>query len=412
MIAETNSNLSLAASRFSSDGYLDFMTAMESRDAVTRGDSPESVSRAKNRFTVTAGQGLAEGWGQLNISGSMQNYWNREGSEKQFQVGYSNQYQRLSYSISANRSYSSLGNNQNNYLLSFSLPLGREDRMHTPQLRTDLSHDSSGRYGQQVSITGTAGEQSQMGYAVTAMNANQGVGTSGSVSGSYNNSATAVNGSYGTGKGYRSMAAGMSGTVIGHSGGVTLTPYTSETYALVEAKGAEGSGVSSYQNVTIDSRGYALVPYLNAYQLNDVSIDPKGSSANVELDNTRQRVVPHAGAVVKVKYETKKGTPILIDATYLGEPLIFGAEVFDSKDNSVGSVGQGGQVHARVAQDKGQLTVKWGEGRAMQCSLGYRLIPQAKSNAQNAIQQFNSVCQPSAAQPHNSSDKTLVYSGS
>lgn len=170
--------------------------------------------------------------------------------------------------------------------------------------------------------------------------------------------------------------------------------------------------MSSYQNVTIDSRGYALVPYLNAYQLNDVSIDPKGSSANVELDNTRQRVVPHAGAVVKVKYETKKGTPILIDATYLGEPLIFGAEVFDSKDNSVGSVGQGGQVHARVAQDKGQLTVKWGEGRAMQCSLGYRLIPQAKSNAQNAIQQFNSVCQPSAAQPHNSSDKTLVYSGS
>ncbi|MBC3220892.1 fimbria/pilus outer membrane usher protein [Serratia fonticola] len=107
----------------------------------------------QNRFTVTAGQGLAESWGQLNISGSMQNYWNREGSEKQFQVGYSNQYQRLSYSISANRSYSSLGNNQNNYLLSFSLPLGREDRMHTPQLRTDLSHDSSGRYGQQVSIT-------------------------------------------------------------------------------------------------------------------------------------------------------------------------------------------------------------------------------------------------------------------
>jgi outer membrane usher protein len=412
VIAETNSNLSLAASRFSSDGYLDFMTAMESRDAVTRGDSPESVSRAKNRFTVTAGQGLSEDWGQLNISGSMQNYWNREGSEKQFQVGYSNQYQRLSYSISANRSYSSLGNNQNNYLLSFSLPLGREDRAHTPQLRTDLSHDSSGRYGQQVSITGTAGEQSQLGYAVTAMNANQGVGTSGSVSGSYNNSATVVNGSYGTGKGYNSMAAGMSGTVIGHSGGVTLTPYTSETYALVEAKGAEGASVSSYQNVTIDSRGYALVPYLNAYQLNDVSIDPKGSAANVELDNTRQRVAPHAGAVVKVKYETKKGTPILIDATYLSEPLIFGAEVFDSKGNSVGSVGQGGQVHARVAQDKGQLTVKWGEERVMQCSLGYRLIPQAKSNAQNAIQQFNSVCQPSAAQPHNSSDKTLVYSGS
>lgn len=170
----------------------------------------------------------------------MQNYWNREGSEKQFQVGYSNQYQRLSYSISANRSYSSLGNNQNNYLLSFSLPLGREDRMHTPQLRTDLSHDSSGRYGQQVSITGTAGEQSQLGYAVTAMNANQGMGSSGSVSGSYNNSATAVNGSYGTGKGYSSMAAGMSGTVIGHSGGVTFTPIPRRLMPWLKPKGRRG----------------------------------------------------------------------------------------------------------------------------------------------------------------------------
>ncbi|MHA7848219.1 fimbria/pilus outer membrane usher protein [Serratia sp. D1N4] len=418
VITETNSNLALAASRFSTEGYLDFMTAMESRDAVARGDSPESVLRAKNRFTVTAGQELAQGWGQLYVSGTMQNYWNKTGSEKQFQVGYSNQYKKLTYGISANRSYSSLAGDQNNYLLSFSLPLGRDDKAHTPQLRTDLSQDSNGRHGQQVSMAGTAGVDSQFGYAVTAMNANQGVGASGSVSGSYSNPATALNGSYSTGKGYHSMAAGMSGTVIGHSGGVTLTPYTSETYALVEAKGAEGAKVSSYQNVTIDSRGYALVPYLNAYQLNDVSIDPKGAAADVELDNTRQRVVPHAGAVVKVKYDAKQGTPLLINATYQGEPLIFGAEVFDSKGNSVGAVGQGGQLYARVAQERGQLLVKWGEERGMQCSVNYLLMPQAKSSVQSAIQQFNSVCQTSTAQnalgqlAHNSSDKSLAQSGS
>ncbi|MFC0227475.1 fimbria/pilus outer membrane usher protein [Serratia aquatilis] len=417
VIPETNSNLSLAASRFSSEGYLDFMTAMESRDAVAKGDSPWAVSRAKNRFTVTAGQGLAEGWGQLNLSGSVQNYWNKEGSEQQFQVGYSNQFQRLTYNISANRSYSSLGGNQNNYLLSFTLPLGRNDRVNTPQLRTDLAKDSSGRYGQQISITGAAGKESQLGYAVTAMNANQGVGNSGSLSGSYSNSSTALNGSYSKGKGYNSVAAGLSGTVIGHSGGVTLTPYTSETYALVEAKGAEGASVSPYQNVTVDSRGYAVVPYLNAYQLNDVSIDPKGSAADVELDNTMQRVAPHAGAVVKVKYEIKKGTPILINATHQGEPLSFGAEVFDGNGNSVGSVGQGGQIYARVAQDAGQLLVKWGEDRELQCRLGYRLMPQTQSSTQRTIQQFNSACQSGTPQivtgqvVHNSSDKPLVSSG-
>ncbi|WP_337264987.1 MULTISPECIES: fimbria/pilus outer membrane usher protein [unclassified Serratia (in: enterobacteria)] len=394
MISETNSNLSLAAYRFSTDGYMDFMTAMQTRDTVARGYSPDSIWRAKNRFTVTAGQGLAEGWGQLYVSGSIQNYWNKEGTEKQYQVGYNNHYKNLSYGISANRSYSSLGTTQTNYLLSFSLPLGRNDQIHTPQLRMDLSHDSSGRNGQQATLSGTAGADNQFNYGVTAMNANQGVGSSGSLSANYRSPFTAMSGTYSTGKGYQSVSAGLYGTVIGHSGGVTLTPYTSDTFALVEAKGAKGASVSSYPGVRIDSFGYAVVPYLNAYQMNEVSIDPNGMPADVELDNTSQKVAPYSGAVVKVKYDSKRGTPILIMATYQGEPVPFGANVVDEKGNSVGSVGQGGQMYARVAEEKGLLRIIWGEDNGMQCSLRYRLMPQVKDLKQPIMQRFDSICQP------------------
>lgn len=392
MISETNSNLSLAAYRFSTDGYMDFMTAMQTRDVVAQGYSPDSISRAKNRLTVTAGQGLPENWGQLYISGSLQNYWNKDGSEKQYQMGYNNRYKNLSYGLGVNRSFSSLGTSQTNYLLSFSLPLGSNDRAHTPQLRMDLSHDSSGRYGQQATVSGSAGAESQFGYGVTAMNANQGQGSSGSLNGNYRTPATALSGTYSTGKGYQSVSAGMNGTVIAHSGGVTFTPYMSDTFALVEAKGAEGAKVSSYPGVSIDSRGYAIVPYLNPYQMNEVSIDPKGTMAGVELDNTSQKVAPYSGAVVKLKYNTKQGTPILVNATYQGEPVPFGADIFDGKGNSVGSVGQGGQLYARVMQDKGQLRVTWGEGSQMQCMVSYMLMPQAKNRADSAIQTFNSVC--------------------
>ncbi|WP_431225430.1 fimbria/pilus outer membrane usher protein [Serratia sp. L9] len=410
LISETNSNLSLAAYRFSTNGYMDFMTAMQTRDAVAQGYSPDWISRAKNRFTVTAGQGLPENWGQLYISGSVQNYWNKEGSEKQYQVGYNNRYKSLSYGLSANRSYSSLGMTQTNYLLSFSLPLGSSGQSHTPQLRLDLAHDTSGRTGQQVAVSGTAGQENQFSYGVTAMNANQGIGSSGSVSGNYRSPVAALSSTYSTGKGYQSASAGINGTVIGHAGGVTFTPYTSDTFALVEAKGAEGASVSSYPGVRIDSRGYALVPYLNPYQMNDVSIDPKGTSSNVELDNTSQKVAPYSGAVVKVKYTTKQGTPILINATYQGEPLSFGADVFDSKGNSVGSVGQGGQLYARVAQEKGQLRVKWGEGSEMQCTVSYMMMPQAKGQKQSQIQQFNSTC--SALGDNTPAEKRLANSGS
>lgn len=61
-----------------------------------------------------------------------------------------------------------------------------------------------------------------------------------------------------------------------------------------------------------------MVPYLNPYQMNEISIDPKGTAADVELDNTSQKVAPYSGAVVKLKYNTKQGTAILVNATYQG----------------------------------------------------------------------------------------------
>ncbi|MEB6622477.1 fimbria/pilus outer membrane usher protein [Enterobacter roggenkampii] len=392
LINETNSNVSLAAYRFSTDGYMDFMTAMQTRDAVQHGLSPDAIWRAKNRMTLTYGQGLPGDWGQLYASGSVQNYWNKDGTDEQYQLGYNNRYKQLTWGLSASRSFSSYGSQQTNYLLSFSLPLGRNDQLHTPQLRTDLSYDTSGRTGQQMTVSGTAGEDSQYSYGVTAMHANQGAGTSGTLSGNYRSQVSSLNAAISTGSGYRSTSAGMSGTVVGHSGGVTFTPYTSDTFALVEAKGAEGAKVTSYPGVRIDSRGYAVVPYLNPYQMNDVSIDPKGMSDQAELVSTSQKTAPYSGAVVKMKYDTKRGTAVLINATWKGQPVPFGADVMDSKGNVVGSVGQGGQIYARVASDKDQLLVKWGEGKVTQCTLGYQLMPAPKAKTGTHLQQFVSVC--------------------
>ncbi|MFW5402833.1 fimbria/pilus outer membrane usher protein, partial [Yersinia sp. 1252 StPb PI] len=58
VITETNSNLSVAAHRFSTQGYLDFATAMQTLDAERQGYDANSIYRAKNRLTVTANQGL------------------------------------------------------------------------------------------------------------------------------------------------------------------------------------------------------------------------------------------------------------------------------------------------------------------------------------------------------------------
>lgn len=395
VVNETNSSLSLAAYRFSTSGYMDFMTAMQTRERMAQGEGENTVPRAKNRLTFSISQGLTSGWGQLYVSGSVQDYWNGQGSDKQYQLGYSNSYKAVTYGLSMTRSQASNGRAQNSFLLNFSLPLGRRDNAGTPQLRLGLAHDSNGATNQQATISGNLGADSRFSYGLSAMNANRN-GASGSANGQYRSQSTLISGAYSAGKGYRSASAGLSGTVVGHAGGVSFSSYGSETFALVEAKGAEGAGVSSYPGVAVDAHGYALVPYLSPYQLNEIILDPKGAASDVELDETTRKVAPNSGALVKVKYTTRKGTPILIETASAGVPAPFGAEVLDSGGSVVGAVGQGGVVYARVGQDKGQLRVRWGNEGDKQCSLSYMLMPQ-KKGVQPALQRFQVPCRPGAA---------------
>jgi outer membrane usher protein len=392
IINETNSNLSLAAYRFSTDGYMDFMTAMQTRDTLARSYGANTIWRAKNRLTATASQGLPRGWGQFYISSLVQSYWNKNGTNQQLQVGYNNNSGAMSYSLSVNRTYSGIGDSQNNYMLNLSFPLGRRDQANVPQMRMALNHDTRGNTSEQLGVSGSAGEEHQFSYGATAMNANKGTGASGSLNGQYRSPMTAMSGTVGTGDDYQNASAGLSGSIVAHPGGVTLTPYNSDTLAVVQAKGAEGASVSGYPGVRVDRWGHAVVPYLNPYQMNEMSIDPKGTSNDVELDSTTQKVAPYSGAVVMLKYNTKRGTPLLILATVNGNPVPFGADVLDANGNNVGSVGQGGQIYARVADERGNLRVTWGDGPQMQCQVGYILPPTQKGKKQTEIQQFTSTC--------------------
>lgn len=395
VVTETRSNFSLAAYRFSTNGYMDFMTAMETRNAVQHGYNADNIRRAKNRFTLSFSQGLPADWGQLYLSSSLQDYWNANEQDEQYQLGYNNRYKNVSYGVSVGRTYSSLSKKNDTILASVSFPLGGGNDSYTPQMRLQVNNDSSGRLGEQASVSGSAGQEYQFNYGVTAMNQNQGIGASSSLNAQYRAPFTSMSGTYSSGKGYQAQSVGLSGEMVAHSGGLTFSPYQSDTFALVEAKGAQGAAVSGYPGIHIDHWGYALVPYLNPYQLNDISIDPKGTSGDVELENTEQKVAPYSGAVVKLKYGAKIGTPILITATVNGQPVPFGATVYDEEENVVGAVGQGGQIYARVANERGQLNVKWSDV-ASSCNISYRLMPGIKGRTSTDIQKFSSVCSPNS----------------
>jgi outer membrane usher protein FimD/PapC len=102
------------------------------------------------------------------------------------------------------------------------------------------------------------------------------------------------------------------GAVVAHPGGLTLANYLGDTIAVVEAKDAAGARVTNASGVRIDSRGYAVVPYLSPYALNTVEIDPKGIPLDVELKATGQQIAPRANSVVMVRFPTSRGRSAII----------------------------------------------------------------------------------------------------
>lgn len=379
MIQQTGSNISVAAYRFSTEGYMDFMSAMQLRETLNNNDRQIELYRPKSRLGLTASQRLPEGWGNIYASLYQQDYWNQRGSDRQYQFGYNNHIGRVNYSLSASRNRNGEGDFETRYMLTMSIPFSGNGPFS--QMSINLNRDNDGRMREQMGLSGTALENNALSYSLSVANSNKGGSGSSAFNSSLRTPVTTLQAAAGAGKNYHNYSLGMNGTAVMHGGGITLSPYTADTVALVEAEGAKGVAVSSYPGVTIDRFGYAVVPYLNAWQMNEISLDPKGLPDDVELNLTSQKVAPYSGAVVKLSYGTTVGTPALIvleDNTRVP----FGADVFDRNRNVVGVVGQGRRIFVRLPEQSGQLNVRWGKAPHQQCVINYQLPnrDKAKSN--------------------------------
>lgn len=385
LISDTQSNIALAAYRFSSRGYMDFAQAMEYQ-SWQRGETVNAglLYRTRNRYSLTLSQGMGEDRGTISLTGLAQNYWDHTSSDMQYQIGYSNRWRRLGYSLTATRNRSQEGSMQSSWLVSFSLPLGSERPV---SLNASLSRDSGGSIAEQVSLGGTAGDQQQLGWGVSSTHSSQ-TGSTGSVSGRYLSPWTTASASAGAGRDSRILSTGLSGAVVAHPHGVTLTPYTSDTWVVVSAPGAAGAEVSSYPGLQLDRWGNAVMPATMPYQRNAVRLDPKKLSGNTELESTMQSVVPRSGAVVVARFATQQGYALLLTPARGEEGLPFGAVVTEADGSQAGMVGQGGMVYARVINNSGRLFVTQATaGKASTC-----VIPYSTTDGPEPMQQVTYSC--------------------
>jgi len=379
-LQDTDTDFSLAMLRYATRDYFEPVQAFRLRDAIRRNTAHDAWDgKRRHQFSINVNQALPGPWGMLSLSGSVQDYWHRNNRDVQYSIGYGRSIGRVHVSVNATRSRNTYaGRWDNQYLLSLAVPLGAGSPVH---LHSSITRRPDG-VGMQHSISGTIGRNHDSQYGVYASaDKNRGQGTTGS--GGVNLSTTtpyarlSASASAGAGNSQQ-FGLNASGGVVFFKDGAVFTPELGETVAIVQAKDAAGANVMSARSVQLDGHGHAVVPYLQPYRENSVTLDPKGVSADVTLTNVNQKVVPTHGAVVLLEYQTQHGYAVLVrlrrpdtNPDSVGVP--FAAGVFDAQDQNVGYVAQGQQALVRVDQMQGELRVRWGQGDDEQCRFDYDL---------------------------------------
>ena len=362
-IHQTNTNFSLAAYRYSTSGYFSFSDAVQYQNQLNRQDSAGELPaddrsfRQRSTFNVNINQRLGGDYGSVYLAGTLRDYWGGQGSTREYQTGYANNWQDINYTISAARvSYSQSNNsvsdnNRNNneetrVNLTLSVPFTLSGNK---VYLTANSMTEQGRYrNSNIGLSGAAGKSNALNYNVNL--AHQPVtGTTISTSAAYRTAPVTLNASYSESGQYRQLGAGATGSLVAWSGGVLTANQPGETFAIVNVPGTANAIVNNDNNITTDTQGRVLVPYLSAYRKNAIILDASQAPENAaELMGNVQDIVPYAGAVTLINFKTDARQEFYLRAVrHNGKPLPFGTEVTDGQHNSIGYVGQNSLIYIR-----------------------------------------------------------------
>lgn len=372
-IAATDTSIAMAAYRYSTDGYLTLNEAARLRQDLGDGLDGQTVARQRSRLDLTVNQRLGERGGALYASGSSMNYWNLRQRRTNYSVGYSNTAGLLSYSVSAQRSLErnlfggSEARQTNSINFNLSMPLGVAPS--APRFNGSMARASDGGNDLRAGVTGSFGQDRQGSYSASASrNGSRSTAFNGSVG--YQSPVATLSAGYSHSTNSRGVSLGANGGVVLHGDGLVFTQQMGDTVGVIEVPNAAGAGIGNAVGVKTNSKGFAVVPYLQPYRRNEVTVDPKGLSLDVELKTAGAIAVPTAGAVVKLLVPTDSGRSALIQALQdNGQPLPFGMDVYNEVGEVVGVVGQASRLWVRGIEERGLLTVRLDEAR--QCEISF-----------------------------------------
>ncbi len=387
---ETGTSVALAGYRYATEGFYSLSETLD-RD----GDSQRwPWDRRRQRAEMTLNQNLWTGAGALTLSAINEDYWDSARHVRSLSVGYNNSWRSISLSL--NYSYNrnvlrqdagdTIAQEDKVLALSLSVPLGRESGRTWANYQ--LNSTRHGGDSQSLGLSGMALADNNLSWSVRQGYATRNEGSSGSAELDYRGGYGEVDAGYAWDRHSRRLSYGLSGALTAHRDGITLSQPLGETAALIKAPGIAGASVANQTGVRTDFRGYALVPYVRPFRVNELSLDPLSLADNVELDQTSAQVIPTRGAVVRADFSGRTGQRALIRLTRSnGQPVPFGATVRLADENAEYSsiVGNEGEVWLSGLGSQGTLLVSWGKNADNQCRASF-VLPEGKSQPVSQLQ--------------------------
>ena len=411
-LTDTGTNIQLVGYRYSTHGYFSFADTTYSRMSGYNVATQDGVIEVKPTFTdyynlaynkrgkiqasITQQLGRTA---TLYLNGSHQTYWGTGKADQQLQAGLNTAVNDINWTLSYSLTKNAWQQGRDQMLaVNVNIPFSHWLRSDSKSAwrhasaSSSMSNDLHGRMSTLAGLHGTLLEDNNLSYSMQTGYAGGGEGNSGGTGyaalnyrGGYGN----ANVGYSRSDGIKQLYYGLSGGVLAHADGVTLSQPMNDTVVLIKAPGADNVKVENQTGVQTDWRGYAVLPYATEYRENRVALDTNSLADNVDLDDAVVSVVPTHGAIARAEFKAHVGLKLLMSLIYNGKPVPFGALVTPAGSQGSSIVADNGQVYLSGMPLAGKVLAKWGEGPNASCEADYSLPPESKNQA---LSQLSAVC--------------------
>lgn len=359
---------SLSISRYGGEGYTSL------REAVENISNYYHVKR-KQRLSISMAKSL-EQVGTVGVGVTKDNYWNERGLYD-YHINYSTPllnnrlilntgFTRRKYISSINDNIETIFNigvgfsfdafSMSNSVSQSSMFLGKNNTLHNVSV-SGVTEDNKKHWG--ISQTNNAKQNTTSLY------------------GSYNSKYNRLKGALYYGNKSGSSNFSVDGGILLYKNGLILGRSSDETLAIIETPGVSDVKTKGMGDVETNSYGYAFTGFLTPYIKNRITVDSLSLPDNASIDVTTETITPTKGAIVPIKYKTKKGKKIILNILQSnGQPVPFGA-IASVKDSDVitGIVGDNGVLYLNgIAKNNGNVHISWGRDKAKGCVAKYQVI--------------------------------------